>query len=119
MTKTIFQLTYFRQDHKELGAIASDPDSEHMFDIDDYDEIKSVHQRILGRVCNGKQAFIHKTFGTVHAELVMLFDIYIYSKLYLEYIFYCLGYQYNPLCKAFYLFYYRHSTLIAKCNAGL
>ena len=70
MTKIIFQLTSFRQDHKELGAIASDPDSEHMFDIDDYDEIKSVHQRILDRVCNGKQVCMHKIFGAVHAELV-------------------------------------------------
>ena len=54
-----------------------------MFDIDDYDEIKSVHRRILDRVCNGKQAFKHKTFGTVHAELVMLFDIYIYIYIYI------------------------------------
>ena len=79
MTKTTFQLTYFRQDHKELGAIASDPDSEHMFDIDDYDEIKSVHQRILDRVCNGKLVFMHTTFGTGRTELVMLIDI-VYCK---------------------------------------
>jgi hypothetical protein len=43
----------FRLDHKELGGIASDPDSVHYFSIDEHSDMSYIKRTIDEKICQG------------------------------------------------------------------
>ena len=49
---TIFAVSIgFRLDEKELAAIASDPDDNHYFSLDEYSSVLPVRERIDDKIC--------------------------------------------------------------------
>ena len=42
-----------RVDRQELSDIASDPDEDHMFMVDDYSALRSIIELLAARTCQG------------------------------------------------------------------
>ena len=58
-------------DLNELQAIASDPDSRHMFNAQNYDALRSLSDLLATKVCNG--TYITRSFKPSPAEYLMYY----------------------------------------------